>query len=82
MAFDIGPRGAEIAWQEADLPRPTLIIKTPEKGHVHLAYEIATPVYGGGTNQKPMRYLQAIRAAYSNALGADAGIANSLLKTH
>src|SRR3954464_16001188 len=43
LVFDIDRPEAVLAWQDANLPRPTLIIENPFNGHAHYAYELATP---------------------------------------
>src|SRR5712672_2678650 len=40
LVFDIDRAEAVLAWQDANLPRPTLIIENPFNGHAHYAYEL------------------------------------------
>src|ERR1700731_4800980 len=45
VLFDIDDRpDAVLAWQDANLPRPTIMIENPHNGHAHYAYELTTPI--------------------------------------
>jgi len=78
LVFDIDRPEAVLAWQDANLPRPTLIIENPFNGHAHFAYELATPVKL--ENEKSSRYAKAIRNAMRVALRADPDYRGNLTK--
>jgi hypothetical protein len=79
LVFDVDDPEAALAWQEANLPRPTLVIESPRTGHAHYAYELATPVKL--ENKKSARYAYAIRDAMRASLrGADLDYCGLLTK--
>jgi len=44
LLFDVDRPAAALAWQDANLPCPTLIVENPRNTFAHYAYELATPV--------------------------------------
>jgi hypothetical protein len=78
LVFDVDREEAVLAWQDANLPRPTLIIENPFNRHAHYAYELATPVKL--ENEKSARYAHAIREAMCAALRADPDYRGNLTK--
>ena len=69
------------AWRDADLPPPNWTITNPRNGHAHLCYVLEKPVYFGfASSQRPKRFVDAIRKAYSVALGADQNYVGPLAK--
>ena len=45
LCFDIDRAYGGIAWQDANLPVPNMIVINPENLHAHLVYELAKPVW-------------------------------------
>jgi len=75
LTFDIDREGAGAEWYfELDLPAPTFVTINPENLHAHLVYELFTPVLlWENARQKPIEWLNAVRRAWTEALGADVG---------
>lgn len=80
LPFDIDRQDAGAAWLDGNVPPPTLTIFNPANGHAHLLYELAAPVTDYYEHPKPMRYLEAIKHAYSERLEADAAYPGCLVK--
>jgi hypothetical protein len=81
LVFDVDREDAALGWYDANLPQPTLIMRTRENGHAHLAYELSAPVYDRHASNKPMRYAKAIQKAYTLKLGADSGYVGLIAKS-
>lgn len=86
LAFDIDrPLGA-LAWEDANLPIPNLIITNPKNGHAHLVYELRDPVWErrsddvGRGEALPVRYYRAVSRAMQEALQADPAYNGLLVK--
>jgi hypothetical protein len=85
MVFDIDrPLGA-FAWEDANLPAPTLTISNPKNGHAHLVYELAQPVwFPKKDDPRPdthsVRYWKAVYKAFQSALRADPGYTGLVAK--
>ena len=75
LTFDVDREGAGAEWYfELDLPAPTFVTINPENLYAHLVYELITPVLlWENARQKPIEWLNAVRRAWTEALGADAG---------
>lgn len=81
LALDVDRKGAAFAWDDANLPTPSIITINTENGHAHLLWELLAPVATTESARKrPMEYLTAIRAAYCEAADADRGFAGYLTK--
>lgn len=82
VIFDVDRPGGALAWEDANLPVPTWVSVNPENGHAHICYGLSAPVrtIGNGVKQHPIRYLKAVRAAFSQKLGADGAYAGILTK--
>ena len=81
MIFDVDRQGAAFAWDEANLPPPTLTIINPVNAHAHLLYQLKAPVPTTfKSNIHPIRYLGAIEHAFKSKMGADFGYAGVLTK--
>ena len=78
LVFDIDRAEAALAWQDANLPRPTLIIENPRNTYAHYTYELVTPVKV--ENKNSARYAYAIRDAMRAALRADPDYRGNLTK--
>lgn len=86
LSFDIDrPLGA-LAWEDANLPIPNLIITNPHNGHAHLVWELHTPIWEAKKGDErsgtalPIRYLKATYRAMREALGADTAYNGLLVK--
>lgn len=81
MIYDIDRPGAAHAWDDADLPAPTITVINPINKHAHLLYQLTAPIpTTDKARLQPIRYLNAIEHAYKLRLGADFGYAGLLTK--
>lgn len=81
LIFDIDRPGAAYAWEDANLPEPTIITISPANGHAHLLYGLTVPVVTTDKGRAaPLRYASAIEAAYSDRLAADPGYSGLITK--
>lgn len=81
LALDVDRQGGAFAWDDGNLPTPSIITVNTENGHAHLLWELLAPVATTeSARKKPMEYLNAIRTAYCDAAGADRGFAGYLTK--
>jgi DNA-binding CsgD family transcriptional regulator len=72
LTFDIDRAGGALAAEDADLPDPTLTVVNPATKHAHMVYVLSAPVCTSiYSKDHPRRYLEAIKAAYIQRLGAD-----------
>jgi replicase family protein len=77
LTFDIDKPHSGLAWQEANLPMPNLIVFNPDNGHSHYVYELAKPIWlkkKGDTRRgdaQPVKWLKTVRNAMNKQLGAD-----------
>ena len=79
--FDVDRDEAGASWIDAGLPKPTFIVVNLANGHAHLIYELLTPVLlWDNASPKPIAYLDAIRRAYAQVLGADLGYSSLITK--
>jgi Replicase family/Primase C terminal 1 (PriCT-1) len=79
LVFDVDRPAAALAWQDANLPRPTLIIENPRNTFAHYAYELATPVRL--ENKRAANLAHAIHKAMRDALEADPDYRGNLTKS-
>jgi len=87
LVFDIDHEPGAIAWVDAGLPPPNLIVSTPPEpgsillGKAHLLYELENPVCTSPSARRaPITYLQRIEQTYIRCLGADRGYTGLLCK--
>lgn len=81
LVFDLDYVGAAFAWENANLPPPTLTVINPENAHAHLFYGLETPVVTSeAARDAPIRYAAAIQAVLLAKLRADAGYAGLIAK--
>jgi hypothetical protein len=72
MIFDIDREGGAFADTDADLPKATFTVVSPENAHAHLIYALEVPVcVSADGHEHPQRYMKAIYEAYSLRMGAD-----------
>lgn len=81
LVFDIDRPGAADAAYLADLPPPTITAINPKNGHAHLFYGLEVPVVKTQAGRAaPIRYAEAIEAAYHARLLADPGYSGLIAK--
>lgn len=81
IVVDVDRPGAAFAWEDANLPPPTIATTNPINGHAHLAWELASPVATTpNSRSKPIEYLEATQHAIRNKVGGDIGYAGYLTK--
>jgi hypothetical protein len=80
--YDVDRPGAALAWEDANLPRPSWIAVNLENKHGHLVWGLSAPVLVDSPDlrQGPLRYLCAVEAAYRARLEADQGYSGLLTK--
>jgi hypothetical protein len=63
------------------IPTPNLIVENPENGHAHYIYQLKTPIYQtNASNDKPIRYGNAVYLALRTALNADINYSGLITK--
>jgi len=81
LIFDLDYPGAALAWEKANLPVPTIIVKNPANAHAHLFYGLEAPVCSSiNARRKPLWYAKAVQFAMRTKLNADPGYAGLMTK--
>lgn len=63
------------------VPVPNLIVENPENGHAHYVYQLKTPIYQtNASNDKPIKYGNAVYMALRTALDADINYSGLITK--
>ena len=63
------------------VPAPNLIVENPENGHAHYIYKLHTPIYNtNASNDKPIKYGNAVYTALRTALNADINYSGLITK--
>ncbi|MEG1399955.1 MAG: replication initiation protein [Acinetobacter sp.] len=63
------------------VPTPNLIVENPENGHAHYIYKLLTPIYNtNASNDKPIKYGNAVYTALRTALDADINYSGLITK--
>jgi len=63
------------------IPTPNLIVENPENGHAHYIYQLKTPIYHtNASNDKPIKYGNAVYLALRQALNADVNYSGLITK--
>lgn len=63
------------------VPAPNLIVENPENGHAHYVYQLKTPIYQtNASNDKPIKYGNAVYLALRDILKADASYSGLITK--
>jgi hypothetical protein len=70
MIFDLDHVNA-MAWEDAGLPAPNLIVRNRKSGYSHLYYAIAPVCTTEAARAKPIAYMKALYAAYAARMNAD-----------
>ena len=81
FVFDVDRRDAVFAAEDANLAAPNWIAQNRANGHVHIAYEIETPICTTEhARREPLRLAAAIEYAYQTRLRADSGYSGLICK--
>jgi Replicase family len=81
MLHDIDTPGAALAYRDAVLPAPNIIMINPDNGHAHIAYLLETGVARSANSRlAPLRYLAAVERGFARRLGADRNYAGLVAK--
>jgi hypothetical protein len=80
--YDIDRPGGGLAWEDGNLPPPSWASVNKANGHAHLAYGLRAPVLTASmeARQAPLRYLNAVEAAFRAKLGGDDGYSGLITK--
>lgn len=80
--YDIDRPGGGLAWEDGNLPPPSWASVNKANGHAHLAYGLRAPVLTVSmeARQAPIRYLNAVEAAFRARLGGDDGYSGLITK--
>ena len=80
--YDIDRPGGALAWDDVNLPPPSWATINKENAHAHLAYGLRVPVLTSSmeARQAPLRYLNAVEAAFRAKLQADDGFSGLITK--
>lgn len=70
LIFDLDHANA-MAWEDAGLPAPNLVVRNRQSGHSHLYYAIPPICTTANARSKPIDYMRAVYAAFAVRLGAD-----------
>lgn len=63
------------------VPAPNLIVENPANGHAHYVYQLKTPIYQtNASNDKPIKYGNAVYLALRDILKADASYSGLITK--
>ena len=63
------------------VPTPNLIVENPDNGHAHYVYHLKTPIYHtNASNDKPIKYGNAVYLALRQALNADVNYSGLITK--
>lgn len=70
LIFDLDHNRA-MAWDDAGLPAPNLIVRNRDSGHSHLYYAIPPVCTTENARSRPIAYMKAVYAAFAVRLQAD-----------
>ncbi|MDT3239580.1 replication initiation protein [Pseudomonas amygdali pv. morsprunorum] len=71
LVFDLDHANA-LAWDDAGLPAPNLMVRNRKSGHSQLFYAVPSVCTTENARTKPIQYMKAIYAAFAARLDADA----------
>lgn len=77
LRVDVDRPDAATSWAEAELPQPTFTIRNALNGHCHLIWQLQGWV--NEEKEKAVRYFDAVRDAYTVAVGGDHAYAGWLM---
>ena len=80
--YDIDRPAGGLAWEDANLPPPSWTTVNKTNGHAHLVYGLRVPVLTSSmeARQAPLRYLNAVEAAFRAKLDSDDGYSGLITK--
>jgi len=71
----------DLFYSMVGVPMPNLIVENPENGHAHYIYKLLTPIYQtNASNDKPIKYGNAVYLALRAALNADINYSGLITK--
>ena len=70
LVFDLDHANA-LAWDDAGLPAPNLMVRNRKSGHSQLFYAVPSVCTTENARAKPIQYMKAIYAAFAARLDAD-----------
>ena len=70
LIFDLDHSNS-LAWDDAGLPPPNLIVRNRNNGHSHLYYAIPPVCTTENARDKPIQYMKAVYTAFALRLNAD-----------
>lgn len=71
----------DLFYSMVGVPTPNLIVENPENGHAHYIYQLKTPIYNtNASNDKPIKYGNAVYLALRQALNADINYSGLITK--
>ncbi len=70
LIFDLDHANA-LAWDDAGLPAPNLVVRNRKNGHAHLYYAINPICTSERAREKPIQYMKAVYTAFARRLEAD-----------
>lgn len=81
LFVDIDREDAALAYDEANVAVPNVIVLNPANGHAHYGYCLGIPVITSDkARHEPIMFLQGISRVLTRRLGADPGFRNYLVK--
>ncbi|MGD9662325.1 MAG: replication initiation protein [Porticoccaceae bacterium] len=81
LCLDVDRERGGLAWEEAGLAMPNFATVNPENAHAHLVWGLEAPVLTTeAARQHPLRYLNALRVAYTELTDADRGYSGLITK--
>lgn len=81
LVFDIDKENCFYEYENAHLPTPSFITKSPDSGRCHYGYMLNAPITSGEkSRQKPVKFARALYYNMANRLGADLSYAGLITK--
>ncbi|WP_201149959.1 replication initiation protein, partial [Klebsiella michiganensis] len=81
MIFDLDKENCFYEFENAHLPIPSFITKSPESGRCHYGYMLNAPITSTEkSRQKPVKFARAVYFNMATRLGADLGYAGLITK--
>lgn len=72
MLHDVDTPGAALAYRDAYLPEPNIVVVNPDNGHAHTAYLLATGVARSSNSRlRPLKFFAAVERGFARRFGAD-----------
>lgn len=80
ILLDVDRRGATDAPADAGLPPPSWVCMNPANGHAHIAYVLEEPIRRTSADDRPARFLRAVRQGMVRMIQADTNYNGRLTK--